>query len=625
MTDFKLPDLGEGLPDAEIVAWKVKEGDSIEEGETMVEMSTAKAVVEVPAPYSGKITKLHGGPGDVIKTGAVLVTFQLAGDEAPKETPKKEEKQETPKVKAEEKPENVSKGGGGEVFKLPDLGEGLPDAEIVSWKVKEGESITEGETMVEMSTAKAVVEVPAPFSGKVLKLHGGPGDVIKTGSALIEIDTGGKAKSEEKPETKPKIQPIEEAKGDSGTVVGAVVIGDEVTSETRADASGVKASAAVRAQARKLRVDLKTVKGTGPDGLIRMADVKQAAEGGGEKAPETPSRPAAGGDVPVSPAAQTAARGLGLDISSVAPEPGAKMVTKADVFRTARESLSQGAPAKAAAPVATSKDVKAAPKVRAVAAKRGIDLKSIKASGHAGNITMADLEGAGGSVPETGEYARPERAYEVSGEAQKLTGPRRVMAQAMAKAHSEVVKTSIFDEVSLSRWGQKQDITVRIMRSVIAATFAEPALNAWFDGEKLEKTAHKSVHLGMAVDSPKGLFVPVIKDADKRDAGDLRQELNRLRKAIEEGTIKTSEMSGATITISNFGMIAGRYATPIVSPPEVAIVGFGGLFEQLVMTEKGIENQRFIPVSLTFDHRASTGGEAARFLAAIMNDLALAF
>jgi len=163
------------------------------------------------------------------------------------------------------------------------------------------------------------------------------------------------------------------------------------------------------------------------------------------------------------------------------------------------------------------------------------------------------------------------------------------------------------------------------MRAIIAACYAEPALNAHFDGENMTKTTYPNVNLGVAVDNPKGLFVPVLKGADGMDSAALRAELNRLRIAIDNGSIKMDEMSGGTITLSNFGMIAGRFATPIVSPPEVAIVGIGGLFEKLVMTEKGIENQHVIPVSITFDHRACSGGEAARFLAAVLADLTLAY
>jgi 2-oxoisovalerate dehydrogenase E2 component (dihydrolipoyl transacylase) len=604
MTVFKLPDLGEGLQEAEVVSWKVKEGDTIAEGEPMVEMSTAKAVVEVPSPFSGKIVKLHGAPGDVIKTGAALVTFALKGESAQPEAHEPE-----PHKTEAAKPAPAPAAGGGQVFKLPDLGEGLQEAEIVAWKVKEGETIKEGEPMVEMSTAKAVVEVPSPFTGKVAKLYGQPGDIIKTGAPLIAIAAvGGKTASA------PKEEPVTEAKGDSGTVVGSVIVGSEITSDTRAGKDGISASPAVRALAKKLGVDLKGVKGTGAGGEVTLADVKG---GSGMTAPA--ARPS--GEINVSAAALATARALDIDINRVAPAEGRSTVTKGDVLAAARSQM--GAPGAFGA----SKGVKAAPKVRALARERGIDLSAIQPGGPHGNVTMKDLAGDARPAPVAppGPYQRPARPVAVSGKPEKVVGPRRVMAQAMAKANVEACQTSLFDQVSIARWGEGTDITVRLMRSVIAAAFAEPSLNAWFDGEKMEKTLHPHVNLGVAVDSPKGLFVPVVKGAEAMDGRSLRGELNRLRKVIEAGTIKAGEMSGGTITLSNFGMIAGRYATPIVLPPEVAIVGIGGLFQQLVMTEKGIENQRFMPVSLTFDHRACTGGEAARFLRAVLNDLALAF
>lgn len=636
MTVFKLPDLGEGLQEAEIVKWQVAEGDSVKEGDAMVEMSTDKAVVEVPAPHSGKVVKLHGKEGDVVKTGAPLVTFQLEGEGEPddsKEKPeaKEQEREAEPAKKApgEEKTEKQKESAGeGEVFKLPDLGEGLQEGEIVKWAVKEGDSISEGDTMVEMSTDKAVVEVPAPFSGKVVKLYGKQGDVIKTGAPLIAIATGKApaktAKAEELEKNKPREEPVTEAKGDSGTVVGAMTVGEEVSSESREARDGIRAAPAARALARKLKVDLASLEGSGKDGEVTLQDVKNAASG---TAPEAAAK-AGAKDVSVSPSAKATAKALGLDISNVAPRKG-KVVTKGDVLAAARKQLS-GAPAAAAssAPAATAKEVKAVPKVRALAREKGVDLRRVRPTGHQGNVTLEDVKQAlagGVAAPAPGAYSRPERPYEVSGEPQRLTGPRRVMAQTMAKANTEVCHTSLFDEVSIAHWGEGADITVRLMRAVIAACFAEPGINAWFDGDKLEKTFHKHVNLGVAVDAPKGLFVPVIKGADGMDGAALRKELNRLREAISDGSIKSAEMSGGTITLSNFGMIAGRFATPVIVPPEVAIVGIGGLYEKLVMTEKGIENQRFIPVSLTFDHRASTGGEAARFMKAMLNDLALAF
>ena len=264
MTIFRLPDLGEGLPDAEIIKWWVEEGQIIEAGETMVEMSTAKAVVELPAPHTGMIKKLHGQAGDVIDTGSPLVTFDLEGDNAaeePSAEPAEKTRTKKPEPEAlepEDSKTKVSTGGKnkGQLFLLPDLGEGLPDAEIVKWLVKVGDQVETEDLMVEMSTAKAVVEVGVPFKGMVVKLYGGPGDIIETGRPLIEIASDGA--QTEVSETEPEFTE-EIIREDSATVVGAMKVGHEVTSESRQGADGIVASSAVRVLARKSGIDLTSI------------------------------------------------------------------------------------------------------------------------------------------------------------------------------------------------------------------------------------------------------------------------------------------------------------------------------------------------------------------------------
>ena len=616
MTDFKLPDLGEGLPDAEIVKWHVAVGDDVVEGDMMVEMSTAKAVVEVPSPYTGKVVKLFGGMGDVIDTGSTLISFAV-GDEVVEiaDAPKAVDVTEEAVVDAAPVIE-----GEAEVFRLPDLGEGLPDAEIVKWHVAVGDAVAEGDLMVEMSTAKAVVEVPSPFTGTVTVLHGGAGDVIDTGAALIEMATG----------NAPAPQKAAPKKADAATVVGSVVVGTEIRSEATVSKDGIKAGPAVRAMAKKAGVDLASLKGSGAGGEITLSDVKNAPKAG--EAPKA-AAPQVVGEYKISPSAKALAASLALDISTLQPADG-KTLSKADVLAAVRSAMQGGAPAPQTsnAPVAmtSGKNVQAAPKVRAYARDKGVDLAKVSATGPMGNVTLDDVNKAlksdfAVSAAPTGTYQRPARAYDVTGEPQKFVGPRRYMAQAMAKANMEVCHTSIFDEADISGWLPGADITVRIMRSIIAGAMVEPAMNAHYDHETLSKTIQPHVNLGIAVDSERGLFVPVIKNADAKDGAALRADLNSLRGGIKDGTIKAADMSGATITLSNFGMIAGRFATPIITQPEVAIVGIGGLFEKLVMTDKGIGNHRHIPVSLTFDHRAATGGEAARFLGALKADLELPF
>jgi pyruvate dehydrogenase E2 component (dihydrolipoamide acetyltransferase) len=463
-------------------------------------------------------------------------------------------------------------------FLLPDLGEGLPDATIVEWSVKVGDTVMLDDALVSMETAKAVVDVPSPFSGKVLKLHGGPGDVIITGHALVEIeldpslpqradaqDTGHQhggghaapaahaAAPAAAAAPAPAAAAPAKAGGDAGTVVGAMQASDQVRAEAAVAVGGVKAMPAVRATARKLGVDLARVAPTGADGVVTMADVKAAAA--------DPSRLRA-----AAPAARAAA-----PAGTHALAGGEWVHTPADP------------PLPAAAPQRTA------------------------------------LSAAGRPMA-----TRPPAAQAATGQPEQLKGVRRNMARVMADAHAKVVPTTLTDDADIHAWAPGNDVTARLVRAIVVAAKAVPALNAWFDGDALTRTLHPHVDIGIAVDTDDGLFVPALRNADMLDARGVREGVNRLRAQVEERSLPASELSGYTISLSNFGMFAGRYATPVIVPPCVAIVAAGRGRHQVVPVMGGIETHRVIPLSLTFDHRACTGGEAARFLKAMLDDLARA-
>jgi len=451
-------------------------------------------------------------------------------------------------------------------FLLPDLGEGLPDATIVEWYVKVGDTIKLDDNLVSMETAKAVVDVPSPVSGKVLKLAGGAGDVIVTGSMLAEFeidpsmpqraegqDTGhhhGPAKgagahvsddqvvaSDEGGEITETDKPAPKAeREDSGTVVGAMQSSDAVRSESAIAVGGVKAMPAVRAQARKMGVDIARVRATGPDGTVTMQDVRNAAADGSAK------------------------------IGAAAPAQRA------------------AAPASAAAP--------AAPAQRSTMSMGGKPMRT-----------------------------QPP-GVQATGQPEQLKGVRRNMARVMADAHAKVVPTTLSDDADIHAWAPGNDITGRLVRSIVAAAKAVPALNAWFDGDNLTRTLHPHVDIGIAVDTDDGLFVPALRNADMLDARGVREAVNRLRTQVEDRTIPMSELTGYTISLSNFGMFAGRYATPVIVPPCVAIIAAGKGRHQMTPVMGGFESHKVIPLSVTFDHRACTGGEAARFLKAMLDDLA---
>lgn len=421
------------------------------------------------------------------------------------------------------------------IFNLPDLGEGLPDAEIVEWLVAEGDTVKLDDPLVSMETAKAVVEVPSPYTGTVARLYGKAGDVIETGKPLAGFEVEGEApapaddkrsdkahaKAPGRAAAKAAEPPVPAAgqRADTGTVVGAMETSDAVVTEALSTVAGVKVSPAVRALARKLKVDLAAVTPSGADGVVTRADVEQAAK-----------------------------------------HP----------------------------PVTATSPVGAAPSPRDVGAAPRRD-----------------------SVP----------AQAPSGEWEPIRGTRRTMARVMSESHAQVVATTLMDDADIHRWGPGQDITVRLLRSLWAGAQAEPGLNAWYDGAQNLRLVHKAMHVGMAVDTPDGLFAVALRNVHNAGAAQLREAVNRLKENTRNRTIPPEDMKDYTIMLSNFGVFAGRYATPIINPPCVAIVAAGKLRHEVTPVLGGLEVHRIMPLSLTFDHRACTGGEAARFLKAMLEDL----
>ena len=451
-------------------------------------------------------------------------------------------------------------------FLLPDLGEGLPDATVVEWFVKPGDTIRLDAPLVSMETAKAVVEVPSPVSGKVLRLAGEAGAIVVTGTMLaeFEIDPSLPQRAEGQdtghhhgapapapppaPSAPPPATKTEALREDSGTVVGAMQTSDAVHVEAAVAVGGVKAMPAVRAMARKLGVDLSRVRASGADGVVTMDDVKRAAADG-----------------------------------------------------SAKPQASAGAPGGATASVPSSTAPVAA---HAAPAAPAAGRTQLSASGK-------PMRTQPPSVSATGQ---PEQ----------LKGVRRNMARVMADAHAKVVPTTLCDDADIQAWTPGNDVTVRLVRAIVAAAKAVPALNAWFDGDALTRTLHPHVDVGIAVDTDDGLFVPALRNAHLLDARGVRESVNRLRGQVEDRSLPSSELTGYTISLSNFGMFAGRYATPVIVPPCVAIVAAGRARHQITPVIGGFESHKVIPLSLTFDHRACTGGEAARFLRAMLDDLALA-
>jgi 2-oxoisovalerate dehydrogenase E2 component (dihydrolipoyl transacylase) len=428
-------------------------------------------------------------------------------------------------------------------FNLPDLGEGLAEAEIVRWHVKVGDRVKVDQPMLAVETAKAVVEVPCPFSGVIKTLHGQPGDTIAVDAPLVEFELEGAqaaagAGHAQTAAAGPHPHTSAEASHDAATVVGHMPTID--------------------------------------DALIESALAGSAA---------SPRQPGAGaesrGRLRAAPAARAVAKRLGVDLSRVSGTGRGGLITVDDVVSATAPSAS----------VAAFRPSSAQNRERGLVSR----------------------------VQSSAKFAAAGSASAVAPE--KLRGLRRSMAQSMSLARDSVTSCTVFDDADLHRWGGGQDVTTRLLRGIAAACKAEPGLNAWLDETAHSRLLLDRVDVGIAVDTPEGLVAPVIRDVGGRPAAQIRQDINRLKRAARDRTLTGEDLRDFSFMLSNFGMIAGRYATPIVVPPAVAILGAGRLTHDVVAVMGRIEAHFRLPLSLTFDHRCVTGGEAARFMAALLLDL----
>jgi pyruvate dehydrogenase E2 component (dihydrolipoamide acetyltransferase) len=256
----------------------------------------------------------------------------------------------------------------------------------------------------------------------------------------------------------------------------------------------------------------------------------------------------------------------------------------------------------------------------------GIDLAGLSGSGRGGLITIEDVMAMAAPARErTGSSAAaatpPNRAAEAGAEQQVLRSLRRSMAQSMSLSRDSVAACSVFDDADLHRWRSSSDYSARVLRAITIGLRTEPGLNAWYDAASQTRTLFEHVDVGLAVDTPDGLLVPVIRHVEQLDAPQLRAELNRLKLAARERTVKGEELRNFTFMLSNFGTMAGRYATPVVVPPAVAILGTGRVRQDVLAVDNRVELHWRMPLSLSFDHRVVTGGEAVRFLGALIADL----
>jgi pyruvate dehydrogenase E2 component (dihydrolipoamide acetyltransferase) len=399
-----------------------------------------------------------------------------------------------------------------EEFKFPDIGEGITEGEVVRWLVKEGDVVEEDQTLAEVETDKAVVEVPSPYSGTVLKLHFKAKDLVKVGQTLVTIGKKGESPGKAPP-------PAE---------------------------------------------------GAPPEASLQGADP--------EVIPEE-SAPSVVGEI----------KEVGTEI----------------------------------------REILATPKVRRLALETGVDIKGVLGSGPGGRITEVDIKAA--SVPALPKKpaVKVKTKYDFYGTLDRipLRGVRRATARKMAESVSTAAHVTHFDEADVTELarlrekmkpeasgkGVKLTYLPFVVRAVIEALKLHPLLNAELDDEEQEIIVKKYYNIGIAVDVPDGLIVPVIKFADQKTLFDLAEEIRTAAEAAKNRTLDLADLKGGTFSITNVGMLGGEYATPIINYPETAILATMKIADRVRVRDGEIRVVKTLPLCLSFDHRVIDGAEAARF------------
>jgi pyruvate dehydrogenase E2 component (dihydrolipoamide acetyltransferase) len=435
--------------------------------------------------------------------------------------------------------------------KFPDVGEGITEGTLVKWLVKEGDEIKADQAVAEIETDKAIVEIPSPKSGKVAKLYGKEGDVIKVGSTLASLALPGE---EVKP---PEAKPAE------------------------AKPSGVKPLEVKPPQMRPTE----EVRPAEPSREIKPSEVKPAEEIKPTKPPEEVKKP---------------------EKPKEAPER-----------------------------------VLATPSTRRLARELGVDISKVEGTGPGGRVTDEDVRKFSQVKPEARPEAKPPAAPEVAPEIKameeriviksirKTIGERMVQSKftaphvtSMDEADvTELVKLREKEKKAAEEKGIKLTYLAFIVKAVAVALKQHPYLNASIDSQKNEIVLKHYYNIGIAVDTPEGLMVPVIKNADQKSIMELAQETEKLAEEARTRKIKLADLKGNTFTITNIGSIGGIFSTPIINPPDVAILGVHRIRDMPVVVDGEVKVRKILPLVISFDHRALDGAQAARFMNTLIEHL----
>ncbi|HTZ82343.1 MAG TPA: dihydrolipoyllysine-residue acetyltransferase [Candidatus Acidoferrales bacterium] len=556
MIEFKLPELGENIEQGDLVRLMVAPGASVSAGQSVMELETDKAVVEVPSSVSGTVQEIRVKEGDKIKVGQVIFTVDGAEGRSAVPAPMPAAPAQTstaasapvasaPAVAGPTAP--AAPVASATEFKLPELGENISQGDLVRLMIAPGAKVSEGQPVMELETDKAVVEVPSSVSGVVKEINVKEGEKIKVGQVIFTLEGGGAPAAA----ARPRSAPVEHVSGQHGARLAF--------------------QAAIR------------------------------AEGKTEEQALPPDQPQAA-----------------LPAFSMPAQLG----------KVAGTEHRQAVPA--------------APHVRRLARELGVDIYEVKGSGPGGRISEEDVKGyaksllsaaatVAQSAPRAGHFVQPQLPdFAKWGKIERVSmrGVRRKTAEHLAEAWNTVPHVTQHDRADITELeqlrarfapkaeeaGGKMTVTAIALKVCAAALKVFPQFNASIDIDKEEIVYKQYINIGVAADTDRGLLVPVIRDVDKKNIVELAVELSGLSKKARDKKLTPADMEGGTFTITNLGGIGGIGFTPIVNYPEVAILGLSRSRMEPEWINGKFEPRLILPLSLSYDHRLIDGADAARFL-----------
>ncbi|MDU4288181.1 pyruvate dehydrogenase complex dihydrolipoyllysine-residue acetyltransferase [Mixta calida] len=620
--EIKVPDIG--ADEVEVTEILVKVGDKVEAEQSLIVVEGDKASMEVPSPQAGVVKEIKVSTGDKVETGKLIMIFDAEGAAEAAPTPAAEKKADAQPAPAAAASKDVN---------VPDIGS--DEVEVTEILVKVGDKVEAEQSLVVVEGDKASMEVPAPFAGTVKEIKINTGDKVSTGSLIMIFETAASGDAAAaKPQVKEEAASAPAASGGSATKevnvpdIGGdevevtevlVKAGDKVTAEqslivVEGDKASMEVPAPFAGTVKEIKINTGDKVSTGS--LIMLFEVEGAA-------------PAA------APAAKQEASAPAPQAEKAAPAPAAAKASGKDEFAE------------------NDAYVHATPVIRRLAREFGVNLTKVKGTGRKGRILKEDVQAyvkdavkraesapaaaSGGGLP--GMLPWPKVDFSKFGEIeevelgriQKISGANLSRNWVMIPHVTHFDKTDITELEAFRKQqnaeAEKRKLDVKItpvvfiMKAVAAALEQMPRFNSSLseDGQKL--TLKKYINIGVAVDTPNGLVVPVFKDVNKKGIIELSRELMTISKKARDGKLTAGEMQGGCFTISSIGGLGTTHFAPIVNAPEVAILGVSKSAMEPVWNGKEFVPRLMLPISLSFDHRVIDGADGARFITIINNTL----